>query len=877
VYINFNIINELGSPAISSNTFANRPAPGQTGRLFVSIDTYEIYRDTGTGWDLIGGPGSSTVTGSGLPGQVTYWTGTNTVDGDNSLFYDDINKVLSITDDNTLLQLNGTNNAYTMYNSNLVDEYRVGYTNGPLGYQRFSIYDQSGTKEVITIDKISRRVGINYQYADALDMPTTTLGVAGSFLATATIQADFSLTAKLSSSTSIPAGYAGFWASSGTNSINFVNGTSGNQFWFLFPSGTSQLTIPSNSGTLALLSDIPSLAGYVPTSRTITINGNSQDLTADRTYSVGTVTSVGLSMPSAFTVTNSPITGSGSINVTGAGLATQYIRGDGQLANFPTNTGGGSSVSYYLNGSVNQGTFGGDTYYEMSRTPVLGAGTDFTISTNGYIAQFITDANDPAQLSIPSGNWNIELYLQASSGGGSPNFYIELYKYDGTTFTLITSNSGTPEVITGGTAIDVYLTSIAIPVTALSLTDRLAVRIYVNNDGRTITLHTENNTLDQIITTFSTGLTALNGLTNQVQYFATGTSGSDFNISSTSSTHTFNLPTASSANRGALSSTDWNTFNSKQNAILLTTTGSSGAATFVGSTLNVPNYTLAGLGGVPTSRSITINGTSQDLSADRSYSVGTVTSIATSSPLTGGTITGSGTIGIQQASSLLSGFLSSTDWITFNNKQSAISLTTTGSSGAANFVGSTLNVPNYTLAGLGGVPTSRSITINGTSQDLSANRSYSVGTVTSIATSSPLTGGTITGSGTIGIQVASSSADGYLSSTDWTTFNNKLSGSVSPNRFAVGTFPAGVTNGNISQSSINGDLTVENTTGTLVNLRSGTVRTDDVFIGFPTGTNRGSGKIKFSQAQNIGSPPATQWVLYLEIDGSKYYVNLTPA
>ena len=47
------------------------------------------------------------------------------------------------------------------------------------------------------------------------------------------------------------------------------------------------------------------------------------------------------------------------------------------------------------------------------------------------------------------------------------------------------------------------------------------------------------------------------------------------------------------------------------------------------------------------------------------------------------------------------------------------------------------------------------------------------GTVTSIATSSPITGGTITTSGTIGITQASGSQDGYLSSTDWTTFNSK--------------------------------------------------------------------------------------------------------
>lgn len=54
------------------------------------------------------------------------------------------------------------------------------------------------------------------------------------------------------------------------------------------------------------------------------------------------------------------------------------------------------------------------------------------------------------------------------------------------------------------------------------------------------------------------------------------------------------------------------------------------------------------------------------------------------------------------------------------------SLTTTGSSGAATLNSNTLNIPNYTLTGLGGVPTSRTITINGTTQDLSANRTWNV-------------------------------------------------------------------------------------------------------------------------------------------------------
>ena len=54
------------------------------------------------------------------------------------------------------------------------------------------------------------------------------------------------------------------------------------------------------------------------------------------------------------------------------------------------------------------------------------------------------------------------------------------------------------------------------------------------------------------------------------------------------------------------------------------------------------------------------------------------------------------------------------------------------------------------------------------------NSTPTSGTVTSIATTAPITGGTITSTGTIGITQASASADGYLSSANWTTFNNKL-------------------------------------------------------------------------------------------------------
>ena len=331
--------------------------------------------------------------------------------------------------------------------------------------------------------------------------------------------------------------------------------------------GSQTLTNKTISGANNTLTNIGN--GSL-TNSAITINGSSTSLGGS--INVGTVTSVGLtSSASSLAITNTPITSSGNIGINYAGIASQYVRGDGSLANFPTTTGGGSSVSYYLNGSVNQGTFGGNTYYQMSKTPVFSTGTNFNISADGYIAQFITDANDPSLLAIPAGNWNFEMYFSTSSAGGTPNFYLELYKYNGTTFTLIASGSTNPEGITGGVSTDLYITSLGVPATTLAVTDRLAVRVYVNHSGRTITLHTEDNNLCQVITTFSTGLNALNGLTAQVQYFATGTSGSDFNISSATNTHTFNIPSSTGSNRGLLTSADWTTFNSKVTSVSGTT------------------------------------------------------------------------------------------------------------------------------------------------------------------------------------------------------------------------------------------------------------------------------------------------------------------
>ena len=394
------------------------------------------------------------------------------------------------------------------------------------------------------------------------------------------------------------------------------------------------ISVSGSTGAVTVTNTAPDQTVVLNAGTGISTSGTYPNFTITNTSpsSGGTVTSVGLTSSAAsLAITNSPVTTSGNIGVNFSGVASQYIRGDGSLANFPTTTGGGSSVSYYLNGSVNQGTFGGNTYYEMNKTPVFGTGTNFTIATNGYIAQFITDAGDPSLLAIPTGNWNFEMYFSASSGGGTPSYYVELYKYDGTTFTLIASNSTNPESITAGTATDLYLTSLGIPPTTLAITDRLAIRVYVNNSGRTITLHTENSNLCQVITTFSTGLNALNGLTAQVQYLATGTSGTDFNISSLTDTHTFNIPSSSATNRGLLTSADWTTFNSK------------------------------GSGTVTSVSALTLGTTGTDLS----------------STVANGTTTPVITLNVPTASATNRGALSSADWTTFNNKAAPFTYTST--------------------------------------------------------------------------------------------------------------------------------------------------------------------------------------------------------
>jgi hypothetical protein len=94
-------------------------------------------------------------------------------------------------------------------------------------------------------------------------------------------------------------------------------------------------------------------------------------------------------------------------------------------------------------------------------------------------------------------------------------------------------------------------------------------------------------------------VTSINGIASSAQTFESGASGTDFNISSLGSVHTFNLPTASATNRGALSSADWSTFNGKENVLSfstgLTRTGNTIAVNSIQNITALSNLTTNGL------------------------------------------------------------------------------------------------------------------------------------------------------------------------------------------------------------------------------------------------------------------------------------------
>ncbi|MBM4253892.1 MAG: hypothetical protein FJ146_18140, partial [Deltaproteobacteria bacterium] len=230
------------------------------------------------------------------------------------------------------------------------------------------------------------------------------------------------------------------------------------------------------------------------------------------------------------------------------------------------------------------------------------------------------------------------------------------------------------------------------------------------------------------------GITSFNGLNAASQTLAVGSAGTTPAFSSATSTHTLNIPMASTASvtAGLISNTEYSTFNSKQapgNYITQVT----GDVTLSGFASGTATATLASVATAGTATKVTydakgrvLSGTSLAAADLPSHSAGLITS-GTLNVANGGT--GATTLA---ANNVLLG-----------NGTNALQTIAPGTSG---------NV----------------LTSNGTTWQSTALPA----SISSVSGTSPIS---VTGTTTpvVSIAQASGSANGFLSSTDWTTFNAK--------------------------------------------------------------------------------------------------------
>jgi hypothetical protein len=256
------------------------------------------------------------------------------------------------------------------------------------------------------------------------------------------------------------------------------------------------------------------------------------------------------------------------------------------------------------------------------------------------------------------------------------------------------------------------------------IADTLLINALLPPDGMVIYFTTTKQLLLRVNSSWQpltkgSAISSLNGLTATVQTFATGAAGTDVNIVSSGTAHTFNIPDASGTARGLITTGAQTLAGSKTfTAAPIFSSLTQGSIPFIGSSgvILQNNSSLfwdavnsrLGVGTTTPSTKLHVTGTNPltltgvqlgtNTSADslltitnglvRKLPVSTFATPVTTGNLTetgssiltitGGTgaVVGSGTtLQVKQASASQNGFLSSADWTTFNNKLSTVDTT----------------------------------------------------------------------------------------------------------------------------------------------------------------------------------------------------------
>jgi hypothetical protein len=275
------------------------------------------------------------------------------------------------------------------------------------------------------------------------------------------------------------------------------------------------------------------------------------------------------------------------LNFQGSGV----IASDDPINNRTNITIAGSSGNtiYYMNQTINE-----PPYKEFSSVPTLAIEQDVptTISAGAtsVIGAFQTPIGIPNTTNIPSGLWQFYIHLYSSVATDDWDIFVEVYSRDtlGTETLLFTSDIET--VVDMSTTTTMYLLDGVFPLTSVLTTDRIVVKINATNTGsgsQTIHFLTEGSQH------YSVSFTTLNQVIPSGA--VTNVSGTSPIASTGGTTPAISISQSNTTTDGYLSSTDWNTFNNKQNAL--------------------------GFTPVPDTRNITVNGVTQNLTADRTYTV----------------------------------------------------------------------------------------------------------------------------------------------------------------------------------------------------------------------------------------------------------------
>jgi hypothetical protein len=459
---------------VEVNNFASLPVTGESGKIYITLDTNKIYRWTGSVYVEVS-PSVGTVWG-GITGTLSNQTdlqtalnakqddlnGTGFVKVSGTTVSYDNNTYLTSADlsgyvDTTTTQSIGGQKTFTGYGlfDNGIYIKKDGTLSGITGYNTI---DANNTSIILSLTNASSAAEFKLSNLTELrffDLPNASGTIAltsdipslSNYVTLSTAQTitgdktfsgavinDGDLYIKQDASYAPKTGYVNLFAGAG-NILTYNFGNSNINQSLSFPSNGRVYSFPDATGTLALTSDIPSLAGYVPTSRTITINGTTFDLSADRTYTIptnsGTVTSVALTVPSAFSVSGSPITSSGTLAITAAGDTTQYIAGDGSLVTFPTVGIAGTLIREIRNttgATLTKGTvvyISGATGNKPTVSKALATGDSTSAQTFGLVQADIANnangnvvcAGDITGLDTSAFTEGAQLYLSSTTAG----------------------------------------------------------------------------------------------------------------------------------------------------------------------------------------------------------------------------------------------------------------------------------------------------------------------------------------------------------------------------------------------------------------------------------------------------------------------------